>query len=87
MKEANMKSLCTIWFQLLTFWKCQIANGKTVETLKKVIARGRGCGDRNEYMEHDISMKNTLYNTIIDRYMPLYICLNHRSEYHEWTLM
>lgn len=54
---------------------------------KTVIARGRRCGDRNEYMEHEISMKNTLYNTIIDRYMPLYICLNHRIEHHEWTLM
>lgn len=50
---------------------------------KTVIARGRRCGDRNEYMEHEISMKNTLYNTIIDRYMPLYICLNHRIEHHE----
>lgn len=66
-------------------WHSEMSNSnKTVETLKKtVIARGRRCGDRNEYMEYEISMKNTLYNTIIDRYMPLYICLHHRIEHHE----
>ena len=65
----------------------EISNSKwqNCGDLKKipVIASGRGCGDRNEYIEHEIFMKNTLYKTIIDRYMSLYICLNHKIEHHE----